>query len=166
MTIVTSSTLLGLTSINGSYELHAAMLIMLLWRVRVLRLPTMPIGHSVDEVHMDPGTMYYICIATHAFLFCTTFMVQSPSVSNSVLLQIASFAGLGLYIFMQAKCAIEIYDARPLSWMGDEDTVTGTVWLKVELATFTGTILCNILFMFLRSLREPSLKIDLVDKKK
>lgn len=84
--IVTSSTLLGLTSINGCYELHLAMLIMLCWRVKVLRLPTMPIGHSVDEVHMDPGTMRYICIATHVFLFCTTFAVQTPYFSNGVFL--------------------------------------------------------------------------------
>ena len=72
--IVTSSTLLGLTSINGSYELHLAMLIMLLWKVSVLRLPTMPVGHSLDEVHFKPGTMLKICIITHAFLFCTTLM--------------------------------------------------------------------------------------------
>ena len=78
--IVTSSTLLGLTSINGSYEIHLAMLIMLCWRVKVLTVPPMPIGHSVDEVHMDPGTMRYICITTHVFLFLTTFAVQSPSI--------------------------------------------------------------------------------------
>jgi len=67
---------------------------------------------------------------------------------------------------MQAKCAIELFDARPLSWMESEETVIGTVWLSVELATFTGTILVNILFMFLRSFREPSVRIELVDKRK
>mmetsp|Transcript_35906 Transcript_35906/g.47240 ORF Transcript_35906/g.47240 Transcript_35906/m.47240 type:complete len:221 (+) Transcript_35906:332-994(+) len=67
---------------------------------------------------------------------------------------------------MQAKCAIEIYDAKPINWMQTEGVVFGSAWLKVELATFTGTILCNILFMFMRSLKEPCVRIELVDKKK
>mmetsp|Transcript_12537 Transcript_12537/g.16059 ORF Transcript_12537/g.16059 Transcript_12537/m.16059 type:complete len:86 (+) Transcript_12537:43-300(+) len=84
--IVTSSTLLGLTSINGSYELHLAMLIMLFLEVHDLTLPTMPFGDSKDERHMEPGTMRQIAIATHSFLFCTTFAVQSPSIPNGVFL--------------------------------------------------------------------------------
>ena len=67
---------------------------------------------------------------------------------------------------MQAKCAIELYDARPISWMDDEDLVVGTIWLTVEIATFTGTVLGNILFMLIRSCKEPSLRIELVDKRK
>ena len=55
--IVTSSTLLGLTSINGSYELHLAMLIMLFLKVHKLTLPTMPVGNPSEESHMEPGTM-------------------------------------------------------------------------------------------------------------
>lgn len=34
--IITSSTLLGLTSMNGASEIHLAMLVMLLWQVSVL----------------------------------------------------------------------------------------------------------------------------------
>lgn len=69
-------------------------------------------------------------------------------------------------IFMQAKCAIELYDAKPISWMQSHESVIGVIWLKIELATFAGTIMTNILFMLMRSLKEPSVKIELVDKKK
>ena len=50
--------------------------------------------------------------------------------------------------------------------MESEEYVIGTVWLTVEIATFTGTILINILFMLLRSFKEPSCRIDLIDKRK
>ena len=40
--IVTASTLLGLISLNGSFELHLAMLIMLYWKVELLTVPNMP----------------------------------------------------------------------------------------------------------------------------
>ena len=62
------------------------MVIMLFWKVNVLVLPPMPLGHALYEEQMDPGTLYKLCIATHSILAATTFMNQSPSFSNGVLL--------------------------------------------------------------------------------
>lgn len=164
--IVTSSTLLGLTSTNGSLEMHLSMLIMLLWKVELLKLPTMPVGHSKDEVHMQAGTLYWIAVATHAYLFATCALNQSPSIANGVMLQIANFTGLGLYIYYISKVAIELYDSKPLGWMQSEPTIVGNVWLTIEIVTFFGTLIVNIVFMFLRSLKEVEVRIELMDRKK
>ena len=59
-----------------------------------------------DEV-LEPGTLYKLCIVLHAYLLVTTYMNQSPSFSNGIMLQVANFVGLGLYIFIISKLAIE-----------------------------------------------------------
>lgn len=72
--IVTSSTLLGLVTINGAYEIHLAMLIMLLWNVRLLTLPTMPTVDDYSEDDVEPGLMYKLCVIMHVFLCISCFM--------------------------------------------------------------------------------------------
>lgn len=62
--------------------------------------------------------------------------------------------------------AIEMYEAQPLAWMSEEDQVVGSIWLGVEIATFFAYIMLGCLFMFLRSLKEHEVKIELVDKRK
>ncbi len=72
--IVTSSTLLGLTSINGSAELHLAMLVMLLLKVDMLHQDPMPIGPDTSEHHMSPGKLYKLAVANHAYLATTCLL--------------------------------------------------------------------------------------------
>ena len=67
---------------------------------------------------------------------------------------------------MISKVAIELYDAKPISWMQTEERVIGSVWLTVELASFFANVFMNITFMFLRSLKEQEVKVELIDKKK
>ena len=152
--IVTASTLMGLTSINGCWEVHLAMLVMLIWKVKVLILPVMPVGVE-EEVgkEMSCDTMWNLCAALHAYLAVTCFMSQSPSFNNSVLLQIANFCGLGFTIYTITKVSIELYESQPLAWMDTYDTIVGSVWLNVELATFYGNVMMNIIFMLLRSIK-------------
>ena len=69
-------------------------------------------------------------------------------------------------MFTISKCAIELYDAKPLSWLDTKDNIIGSIWLTVEISTFFGTLLVNMLFMFLRSLRENEVRIELIDKRK
>lgn len=52
--IVTASTLLGLISLNGSFEVHLAMLIMLFWKVDNMVLPNLPnFDGTTDEETMS-----------------------------------------------------------------------------------------------------------------
>jgi len=113
--IVTSSTLLGLTSMNGSYEIHLAMLVILFVNVEVMILPSIP--SELPETEMVPGSLRRLCQYTHGYLMVICFMTTSPRFTNSALLQIANFFGLGLYIFTMSRVAIEIYDSKPLIWM-------------------------------------------------
>ena len=125
--IVTSSTLLGLTSMNGSYEIHLAMLVILFVNVEVMILPSIP--SEAPEAEMEPGSLRRLCIYTHSYLMIVCFMTVSPRFSNSALLQIANFFGLGLYIFTISKVSIEIYDSKPLVWMRTPQTTVGSIWL-------------------------------------
>lgn len=72
----------------------------------------------------------------HGYLMVTTFMSSSSKFSNGTLLAIANFVGLGLYIFVISKVAIELYDAVPLSWMTNRESNLGATWLVVEVAAF------------------------------
>ena len=110
--IVTASTILGLTSLNGSFEVHFAMLIMLFWKVDYMIVPSMPdLSGDDPEIEMKSGLLVTYCKIMHAYLFVCTFMSQSPKFSNGVLLATANFVGLGLYIFVISKVAIELYDS-------------------------------------------------------
>ena len=151
--IVTASTLMGLTSINGCWEVHLAMLVMLCWKVNVLVLPVMPVGVEEDEKEMSCDTMWNLCAALHAYLTVICFMAQSPSFNNSVLLSCANFLGLGFTIYTITKVSIELYESQPLAWMDTYDTIVGSVWLNVELATFYGNVIMNVIFMLLRSIK-------------
>ena len=105
--IVTASTLMGLISMNGSFETHCAMLIMLLWQVEKLRIPRMPMGIEQTDEPMEPGFLWKLCVALHIYLLITTYMNQSPHFSNGIMLQVANFVGLGFYMYFISKIAIE-----------------------------------------------------------
>lgn len=62
--------------------------------------------------------------------------------------------------------AIELYESKPLQWMETEKTVRGTIWLQVELITFCGVLVSNMIFMTIRSCRQVQTKIDMMDKRK
>mgnify|MGYP000536598269 CR=1 FL=1 len=94
--IVTNSTLLGLCSVNGAFELHLAMAVILIWQIEQLTLPILP---SVwDHEQQSDGFLRKFAICTHVFLALTTFLNITPRVANGSLLQTANFIGLGLYI--------------------------------------------------------------------
>ena len=96
---------------NGSYEVHCAMLIIVLWQVNLLIMPILPEEDIREETEMDPGTLTRLATVTHAYMMVIRYMTTSPRFSNGALLQIANFVGLGLYIFFISKVAIEIYDS-------------------------------------------------------
>ena len=126
--IVTASTLLGLTSLNGSFELHLAMLIILFWDVDLLTLPNMPaLGNKDEEGNhsMESGTLVLLCRIVHGYLFLISFFNQSPKFSNNIMLAVANFAGLAFYCFVISKVSIELYDSQPLAWMESEETIVG-----------------------------------------
>lgn len=110
--IVNVSTLLGLITMNGSFELHLAMLIMILWKVEKVRIPRMPLDKNLlNEEEMPEGLLRNYCILLHSFLLLSTFMYRSHYFSNGIVLQIFNFVGLGIYILVISKLAIELYDA-------------------------------------------------------
>ena len=76
--IVTGSTLLGLTSLNGSFELHLAMLIILFWHVETLTLPNMPIiskdeSASMENYSVRSGYLIMMTKIMHSYLFVICF---------------------------------------------------------------------------------------------
>jgi len=85
--IVNVSTLLGLISMNGSFEVHLAMLIMILWKVEAVRIPRMPLDPNLlNEEEMPEGVLRNYCILLHSFLLVSTYMYRSHHFSNGIIL--------------------------------------------------------------------------------
>ena len=60
---------------------------------------------------VSSGQLIRMCKIMHAYLFLVCFISQSPRFSNTTLIAIANFVGLGFYCFIISKVAIELYDA-------------------------------------------------------
>lgn len=103
--IETRSTLLGLTQINGSFEIHFSYFLVILLYLNSVGLPT--------DASVDAGTtIEYIpdirpqMLITHGVLATICFLNVSPRFASSALAMLANFFCLILYVGMIISVAV------------------------------------------------------------
>ena len=148
--IVTDTTLSGYTVINGSWGLQMGLLVGALYNYYMY-----PSDKVYGYLEGLTGTIEFdrilICYI-HGILILVNILMHSSRLNAPILKYIFSFAGMLLYVYL-VICVSYINYQTPTP-DDSPNIATGAVvtWFRIEIATWFGVVISNMVFMLLRSL--------------
>ena len=109
--------------------------------------------------------LYILLINAHWIMALITFFVKNPKRSPGGALVTLDFAAMLLNIYMITLTSIFVEHERPIGTKGLPDRPF-IIWLHIELTVFISIIIGNMIFLFLRSIFNTAIVIDLLDDRK
>lgn len=165
--IVTDTTLVGFTMINGTWGLQLALLIAALFNYFINPEPQIyATPAQVDELHF---VRMFTIPFVHACLTIFNFVASSDKIPYDGVKQGLSFLGMIMYTYMiltASKCMI--FYPYPLSdkSLDNAQMKASYLWLIIEQLVFISTLVSNVVFIMIRSCIRNKLQLDMIDEKR
>lgn len=160
--LVTESTLVGFTILNGTYSMQLALLagsLYNLWKYPIIRNTPMQLTPSEQQLFYH-SRYYYIPIA-HLLLFASNLIQQYKPAKRKKVNQIFSFASTILMV-LQNLLISRLMGYFPVGYeITDNEVLTAVyVWLQIEWVTFVAIIVSNVCFLLLRSCFHHKIRVE------
>jgi len=130
--IVTDSTLVGYTMINGTWGLQMALFIASLFNYFVNPDPEFTPEYSPEDQHTINFLRQYIIPCTHAALMVMCFITSSERIPWEGLKQGLNFLGMLLYIEMILQCSLAMVLFKTPIATESLKLRSAFLWLEIE----------------------------------
>jgi hypothetical protein len=164
--IVTDSTLVGYTMINGTWGLQMALFIASLFNYLINPDLEYTAGYPDEDKNAINLLRKFVIPLTHGALMIMCFIVSSDRIPWDGLKQGLNFAGMLLYIEMILQCSLAMgLFQTPISTESLQ-LRSAFIWLEIEQLVFMSTLFSNVIFLLIRSQVRHKLQLDAIDEKK
>lgn len=171
--LVTQTTLVGYTIINGTWSIQFALLIASIFNYQIF--PDVFDLHYFSDANLTQSqidrfnnTRRFGLPMIHGALTIINFVTNNPRINLDCGKQFFSFGGMLIMILLIQEITNIMYVfPQPIDWIHAPYQAVGCyIWLELEWMIFSATLISNVVFIMVRSCVRHKIQLDQVPERK